>query len=356
MINQSAYGIAILYGQSTPLFFLAGPLFLFYVRSILKEMVYKIKWRDWFHFIPFTISLISLLPYYLKPFNTKLNIANLIIQQNFHFEFIEISWLYPYKYNMYGRALLMAIYSSVCLIMVLMQEKETRKKTITYQTKRRQFILGSLCNLTSVTTFATISYSIFLLKAAATSTRGLQLSNNVFSILSIFGYSSIPIMMLIYPEILYGIRRTRQPISENLMAFFFRDKTKLHNDGHTIIDKELLSRNSKLILQYMNDEKPFLDPKFNIDSLAETLSMPKHLIQECFKYEINKKFTETRTKFRIEYAKNLLLSKEFAILSMEGIWSKSGFSSKTIFFTSFKEETGITPIEFVKLNTEAPKR
>jgi AraC-like DNA-binding protein len=33
---------------------------------------------------------------------------------------------------------------------------------------------------------------------------------------------------------------------------------------------------------------------------------------------------------------------------MEGIWTKAGFSSRTNFFVSFKEETGLTPLEFIK--------
>jgi AraC-like DNA-binding protein len=46
--------------------------------------------------------------------------------------------------------------------------------------------------------------------------------------------------------------------------------------------------------------------------------------------------------------KKISLSEEITISSLEGIWTKSGFSSKTSFFTSFKEETGMTPIEFIE--------
>jgi AraC-like DNA-binding protein len=35
---------------------------------------------------------------------------------------------------------------------------------------------------------------------------------------------------------------------------------------------------------------------------------------------------------------------------MEGIWTKAGFSSRTSFFGSFKEFTGVTPTEFIKIN------
>jgi AraC-like DNA-binding protein len=43
--------------------------------------------------------------------------------------------------------------------------------------------------------------------------------------------------------------------------------------------------------------------------------------------------------------------------SMEGIWTKCGFSSKTNFFVAFKEVTGMTPLEFSKEinNNEIPE-
>ena len=51
---------------------------------------------------------------------------------------------------------------------------------------------------------------------------------------------------------------------------------------------------------------------------------------------------------RVDYAKELLLNGDLLNQSMEGIWTKAGFSSKTNFFISFKDVTGYTPIEFLK--------
>lgn len=109
---------------------------------------------------------------------------------------------------------------------------------------------------------------------------------------------------------------------------------------------------AETIMQFIKNEQPYLNTKFNISNLSEKLAIPKHHIYYCFSNIIHKKFTEVRTEYRIEYAKNLLLGEEINHLSMEGIWTKSGFASKTIFFTSFKEKTGITPIEFIKVNAK----
>ena len=77
--------------------------------------------------------------------------------------------------------------------------------------------------------------------------------------------------------------------------------------------------------------------------------MPKHQLYTCLNTCLNKKFTQLRTSFRIEHAKKLLLSGDLDSKSLQGIWMEAGFSSKTNFFTTFKEETGLTPTEFIQL-------
>jgi len=44
----------------------------------------------------------------------------------------------------------------------------------------------------------------------------------------------------------------------------------------------------------------------------------------------------------------MLKNQKSEALSLKEIWINSGFSSKTNFFTTFKEETGFTPTEYIK--------
>lgn len=101
------------------------------------------------------------------------------------------------------------------------------------------------------------------------------------------------------------------------------------------------------ILNYFENSKPYLNTTFTLDTIATDLEIPKHQIYICLNTCIGKKFIQLRTKYRVEHAKTLLLSNEIDTVSLQGIWMESGFTSKTNFFTSFKEETGLTPIEFI---------
>jgi AraC-like DNA-binding protein len=51
---------------------------------------------------------------------------------------------------------------------------------------------------------------------------------------------------------------------------------------------------------------------------------------------------------RVDLAKKELSNGGLKSFSMEAVWIKSGFSSKTSFFVAFKQVTGLTPLEYLK--------
>lgn len=127
-------------------------------------------------------------------------------------------------------------------------------------------------------------------------------------------------------------------------------KTKLkQSDKVENLEMEELT---EAMQNYLKTERPFIDPNFSLDDLAKQLDVPKHHLYYCLNSVLDIKFTTLRTQLRVEYAKELLLSDSLKRVSMEGIWPKTGFSSRTNFFVTFKEVTGYTPIEFIKINIE----
>ena len=169
--------------------------------------------------------------------------------------------------------------------------------------------------------------------------------------ISAFSFFLIPVIILFFPVVLYGL-----PIVD-------RDKIALYIPKNKIARKTNLEQSDKFenlemeeltqaMQNYLKTEKPFVDPKFSLDDLAKQLDVPKHHLYYCLNSILNIKFTTLRTQMRVEYAKELLLNGNLESVSMEGIWTKTGFSSRTNFFVTFKEVTGYTPLEFIKINIE----
>ena len=175
------------------------------------------------------------------------------------------------------------------------------------------------------------------------------MNDSAYLIITATCYCLIPISLLIFPEILYGLPRSKNKLLNKATSTSNEDDTQLKGDK-TVAPQNLdpFKPIADKIILYINTEKPYLSENFNIDDIADKLDIPKHHVYYCFSNFFDKKFTKLRTELRVKHAKELLLTDEINISSLEGIWSKSGFSSKTSFFTSFKEETGLTPKEYLQ--------
>lgn len=112
---------------------------------------------------------------------------------------------------------------------------------------------------------------------------------------------------------------------------------------------QTLPNASKMLLklnQFMVQDKPYLNQKLKMESLAELAGMNKHTLSKLLNQEYKLGFAHYIKAYRIEEAKQLIQNRPE--LSLEGIGFEAGFSSKSSFFEAFKTLTGVTPSEFRK--------
>ncbi len=113
-----------------------------------------------------------------------------------------------------------------------------------------------------------------------------------------------------------------------------------------ISETELMVLKEKLTY-LMVSEKLYLDETLSLPKLAEKMQSSVHNLSYLLNDGFNENFFQFVNKYRVEEAKNLLLSTKYEQLSMIGIAYESGFSSKTTFNTTFKKMTGISPSAFL---------
>jgi AraC-like DNA-binding protein len=347
LLSQSIIGIAVMYGHFMPVFYLMGPLLLFYTKSTLNDEKYQLKKIDYFHFLPFAIGLISILPYYFEPFHIKTELAEKIVNRIIIHKQIEISWLYPHFFNTFFRPFLLLIYCIATLFIIVKQRENKSNQQI--PEKQKRFVFTWLISITIITLIIAICYSgatYYFFNLPEFTNK--DVNDSAYLIISAICYCLIPISLLTFPEILYGLPRSKN-ILINKDAFQANEINNKLKDSKmvSVDDIDPLKPIADRITLFINTEKPYLSEDFNIDDIADKLDIPKHHVYYCFSNFFDKKFTKLRTELRVQHAKELLLTDEINISSLEGIWTKSGFSSKTSFFTSFKEETGLTPKEYL---------
>lgn len=277
----------------------------------------KINKKDALHFIPTLLYIVLNCKYF---FYTDVELINEIIYfpQNAQlFHVLEIVFIFQ------------------CLIYFIIGHLKLKK----YQ---KNIILYDTSNLVSLIWLEYFIYGILILLV-------LWILNST----SIFGsYIFIGYGFCIYYLGYHAINQIETfPYSEenknNLKILLTEDIVETKKQ--VLNPSELKSWKIKLI-KIMENKKPYLDNEINLIKLSAILNISikelSYLINEGF----GENFNQFINRYRVEESKKLLIDATFKNLNMVGIAFQSGFNSKTIFNTTFKKNTGITPTEYQKNN------
>lgn len=334
IISPNRFWIAIFMGNSIPLAYLTGPFLFFYTRNTIRISI-RFSKLDYLHFLPFIISLISIFPYYFTSFDSKLDIAQFVIDKPNYLVKINFSWLYPSYINILLRPVFLSIYSFSGLILSYRFYK--KKEDISLNKKEENIAAKWLIVINSIVVVMCLGYaylSIYYYSIANITSRE-AINSSLLSYLLVMLFGLIPILILIFPEILYGLHKYKKNT---------KSKIVIYKDNH-----ESLISTATLILDFVNNEENLRNPNFSIDDICRALNLKSHEVNYCFNMILNTKFTTLRKELRVDLAKKELSNGELLLThSMEVVWIKSGFTSKTNFFQTFKEVTGMTPSEFHK--------
>lgn len=105
---------------------------------------------------------------------------------------------------------------------------------------------------------------------------------------------------------------------------------------------------SSRLLDYINKNKPYLDSNLSLRSLASQIDIHPNQLSWLLNENIGKNFNDFINHYRVNTFKTLSKDPKNSHLTLMGLAYDSGFNSKTVFNTSFKKETGLTPKQFSK--------
>lgn len=333
IISPNRFWIAIFVGNTIPIAFLTGPFLYFYTRNALRVSI-RFSKLDYLHFLPFFISLISIFPYYFTDFDTKLKIAQLLIDNPPYLMKIDLSWLYPSSFNIIIRPFLLFGYLIACFSLLYRHHK--KKKNLQLNKKQEEIAFKWLFVINGIITFMTLGYIYLTLYFYNTSQSAKTLKDvngSIYSYILAMLFCLIPVLILIFPEILYGLHKIKKERKTQVIEY--------KEEYESLVDT------TELILDFIKEERNLINQELSIANICRELNLTSQEVLYCFKVILKTKFTTLRKELRIDLAKKELINGGLQNVSMEGIWIKSGFSSKTSFFVSFKEVTGMTPLEYI---------
>ncbi|MDP9075785.1 MAG: helix-turn-helix domain-containing protein [Bacteroidota bacterium] len=121
-----------------------------------------------------------------------------------------------------------------------------------------------------------------------------------------------------------------------------------------LTDEQLDQLKIKL-LQLMENERLYLDNELSLPQLAREMAVSAHDVSYLLNEGFGKNFFQFINAYRVEEARQLMLSEKHRHLNMLGIAYSAGFNSKTTFNAAFKKETGMSPSQFLQQGkNEAP--
>ncbi|WP_321279933.1 helix-turn-helix domain-containing protein [Marinifilum fragile] len=124
-----------------------------------------------------------------------------------------------------------------------------------------------------------------------------------------------------------------------------KDKAKsLSVDDKTEKQNQVVTK----IKDLLREEKLYLNCDLTIVHIADKIGEHPRLVSGSINSICNVNFNRFINRYRVEEAKNLLRSKHTLQLKMEGIGFEAGFNSNSSFYSAFKTELNITPLQFLK--------
>ena len=302
-----------------PFYLLGSPLLYLYVRTLIKGRAASGK-KDLLHFIPFTLCLFFLLPFYFKSAEAKLFSVGSYFDYWARWGQIRSSTLII-QFTAY---LTLIAFMLVAYTRKLRQKSSPAEKSVLFQVR---FLLGTLTAILVVGTLKFVLTTIF--PAYDTQTVDLLIPAS----LSMFVYA-MAYIGLRKPEMLTGMDAP-PPATRR-----YEKSTLTVERADTYLQR---------LLDLMTREKPYMDGELTLQKLSKALAISPHHLSQTINEQLNQSFIDFINAYRIEEAKRMLVDPAKKHYSILAVSEEVGFNSKSAFNTAFKKHANTTPSEFRKI-------
>lgn len=159
--------------------------------------------------------------------------------------------------------------------------------------------------------------------------------------------------LLAIPSLLFGIMLFLVGLAgmnQNFSAEEFASEMLTDPKPTTAISAEKYLKIGAQIEQLFAAERPYLNDDYKITDLAVSLHTNRTYISNTINSLFGCNFSDYVNRYRVEQAKALLLSNRSNEKPQKniGIFEQAGFQSESSFYRIFKEQTGMTPRQFVE--------
>lgn len=126
------------------------------------------------------------------------------------------------------------------------------------------------------------------------------------------------------------------------------DSVETAKYSNSILDQDTSALIGKQLLEFMEENKPYLTPKLLIKDLADLMDLPAYQLSQVINQSFDQNFFEFVNKYRVNDAMKMLKDPQFENYTYEAIAFEVGFNSRSAFYSAFKKVNNMTPSKYQK--------
>lgn len=332
-VNSEGYSFlkTLLYNHLTPFYLLAGPCYYFFIKTSL-DPEFKLSFKNTIHFVPFAIQLVGIIPYSLMPWEEKYNLVNSLYYNPELQNKLNTNAFFSPLFNYFFRLFHLLFY--IIWAMILLKKDKTQ--ALSRNSKKIKTFFNISLIFIAIIVFYYLHIGLILYE-------GTYSSTNVNSIIYIDLFLLILLLtqFIKHPE-LY-IHKSKIKPSYLVTSPFVKQSYSTKN---STIPKEDIEIIKDRIQELIRDKTFFLDPKNNFKVFSNQIRYPDYIIRLYLKSQ-GSSYIDIKNTVRLTVAKELL-NKTQLMYNLDYIAEKSGFNSRSNFYTIFKKYEKCTPREYLK--------
>ncbi len=212
----------------------------------------------------------------------------------------------------------------------------------TYETEFKQSTELNLFNVKVGKYTINVEWGSTLNNTPLSTTLRMEIKPNFFQQVYIQIVLLIGLIFLLY----IGIKRYRIVSLKKLRRI--EDLLPVTESNHDWISPEELEKKASLIKETVLNEQLYLNPKFNLKSLAEKIDIPHYQISRILKEYFELNFNDFINEFRVNEFAEQLKNSSLKHMKTSALAYQCGFYSESTFFRAFKKFMGKTPQQYQK--------
>lgn len=297
---------------------LQPPAIYLYTKSLMYRG-FAIEPRHCVHLIPFFAAVaVFFFGYYLQPTDVKIHI---LMDQDLP----GMPTSFPLALVIHGIFLSYLVYSMFALKNFSASVRNIFSETESTQMSWLKLLLSGYAMVWVVSLAYCLSFYIF------------KRSDETGYVLMVAGVSGFVFINMLL------IHALKQSV---IFSGLTKDEAALLEDGDASKETAQPTAEQKArVERFMEDEKPFLNANLSLSQLARQMGMVPRDLSFIINHGFDKNFFDFVGEYRIRYAIGLLELRQAGKTILEVMY-ESGFNSKSVFNTAFKQKTGMTPTQY----------